>query len=250
MKKIIILAIISILAVFGMTGCDDNGVIPDPGNGNGDNPSVEKNTVLVEAYVAVGCGYCATIEPFLENLAMEYSRDEMILVELAPWGPNYKIAEAYQRYKWYGFSEGIPQVTFNGLNNNFYGVKNYNEIKNRIEAQLNLTPIIELEASKSSNGYETIISGKVKNISNSTLTYLAVNGMTIKNRGTTGFHYNVTDIFEDEKEIINSISPGEEKNFSITVNGYNWDGQNLDGVIFVQLLTDSKKTILQSVFID
>lgn len=250
MKKLIILVTIVVLTVFSMTGCDGGGIVPDPGNGNNGNvPDPVKNTVLVESFINPGCSQCKIIEPYLEQLAMEYSRDEMILVELVPWGTNYVITEAYQRYQWYGLSGGVPQTTFNGLNNNIYGATTYSVIKSGIEAQLAKTPAIELNATRVNNNSSIVITGTVKNISSNTLTNLVVNGMIIKDMGQTGFHYTVTDIFEDEKVVISSMAPDEEKSFSMTITNSQWTSQN-DGVIFVQSTSDSKKTVKQSLFLD
>ncbi len=95
-----------------------------------------------------------------------------------------------------------------------------------------------------------MITGKVKNIGSSELTDLVVNGMVFKNWNEQGFRYSVTDIFEDEKVVISSLAAGEEVDFTITVEGLNWDGENLDGVIFVQSVNHLKKVIRQSVFLD
>jgi len=248
LKKIILLILIGLLTVFVLTGC--NAIVPGEGEGEGEGePEPVKTTVLMEAFIAVGCSQCAKIEPIIENLAMEYSRDEMILVELVPWGTSYDLREAYQRYQWYGLSGGIPRTLFNGLNNNIDGPTTYSVIKSAIEAQLAKTPAIELTASKTNQNYTTVITGTVKNISSNTLSYLVVNGMIIKDSGQTGFHYTVTDIFEDEKVIISSIAPGEEKSFTITVTDSKWTSSS-DGVIFVQSTSDPKKTIKQSIFLD
>jgi thiol-disulfide isomerase/thioredoxin len=225
-----------------MTGCD--GIVSSEGEGEGEGEPEQKTTVLLEAFIAVGCSQCAKIEPIIENLAMEYSREEMILVELVPWGDFYDIRESYQRMtNLYNLETKIPQLTFNGLNNHVFGSTGvtYSYLKNIINAQLAKTPAIELTASKTNKNYTTIITGTVKNISSNTLSYLVVNGMIIKDMGQTGFHYTVTDIFEDEKVIISSIEPGEEKSFTITVTGSKWTTTS-DGVIFVQAISDSKKT--------
>ena len=248
MKKIIILIIIGFLAVFVMTGCDS--VIPAEGEGEGEGEGEPTQpTVLMEVFKVVDCSQCAKIQQIIENLAIEYSRDEMILVELVPWGSNYVIPEVYQRYQWYGLSGGVPQTTFNGLNNNIYGATTYSVIKSGIEAQLAKTPAIELNATRVNNNSSTVITGTVKNISSNTLTNLVVNGMIIKDMGQTGFHHTVTDIFEDEKIVISSMAPDEEKSFSITITNSQWTSQN-DGVIFVQSTSDPKKTIKQSIFLD
>ena len=243
MKKIIVLLVIGFLAIFIMTGCD----FTIPGEGEGEP---DKVVVLVEAYVASGCIHCQQMEPILEQLAGEYNRDEMILVEVIPWGDYYDIPEAYQRYQWYGLTGGVPQITFNGLNGNIFGESTYSTVKNRIESQLSAEPTIELEAFRTTDSTGTVISGKVKNISSTDLTNLVVNGMTFKDMGTMGFHYVVTDIFEKEKVSIPLLAPGQEVNFTITIEGLNWDGLNLDGVIFVQSVNHPKKVIRQSVFID
>jgi len=245
LKKIIVLLVIGFLVIFIMTGCDS--IIPGEGEGE---PEPDKVVVLVEAYVASGCIHCQQMEPILEQLAGEYNRDEMILVEAIPWGDYYDIPEAYQRYQWYGLTGGVPQITFNGLNGNIFGESTYSVIKNRIESQLSAEPTIELQAFRTTDSAGTVISGKVKNISGTDLTNLVVNGMTIKDMGTMGFHYAVTDIFEKEKASILLLAPGQEVNFTITIEGLNWDGLNLDGVIFVQSVNHPKKVIRQSVFID
>jgi thiol-disulfide isomerase/thioredoxin len=245
LKKIIVLLVIGFLVIFIMTGCDS--IIPGEGEGE---PESDKVVVLVEAYVASGCLHCQKVEPILEQLAGEYNRDEMILVEVIPWGDYYDIPEAYQRYQWYGLTGGVPQITFNGLNGNIFGESTYSTIKNRIESQLSAEPTIELQAFRTTDSTGTVISGKVKNISSTDLNNLVVNGMTFKDMGTMGFHYAVTDIFEKEKVNISLLTPGQEVNFTITIEGLNWDGLNLDGVIFVQSVNHPKKVIRQSVFID
>jgi len=246
LRKIIVLLVIEFLMIFVMTGCDS--IIPGEGEGEGEGePEPDKMTVLVEAYVAVGCSHCAQVEPILENLAMEYSRDEMILVELVPWGSTYNIREAYQRYNWYGLTGGVPQILFNGLNNNIQGATTYSVIKNIIEAQLATTPTIKLEASRTASSNGTVISGTVQNISSETLTNLVINEMTIKDMGTTGFHYCVTDIFEEDKVVISSLAPGEEESFTMTIEGLNWTAQT-DG--FVLSPAHPKKLIRQSVFLN
>lgn len=249
LKKNIIFIVIGFLILFTMFGCDGGGIIPDDDNNNDDSNMI-KNTVLIEAYIAVGCSACAKVEPILEQLVNEYSREEMILVEIDPWS-DYHTVETSQRYKWYGLTGGVPQILFNGLNNNIAGSSGatYSAIKSRIEAQLAINPTIKLEASRTTTSSGTVISGKVKNISSNTLTNLVVNGMVFKDMGKVGFRYTVTDIFEDEKIVINSLAPGEEKDFTMTIAGLKW-GTKDDGVIFVQSIADPKKTIRQSVFLD
>jgi filamentous hemagglutinin family protein len=245
MKKIFVLFMVVLLGIFLFIGCDGT-TIPNEGEGEGEGESEVQQVVLVEAIVAKGCSYCSVVEPYLEQLADEYTRDEMILVELIPWN-MYSIPEAYQRYQWYSFSTGTPQIMFNGLTSALLGSQTYSAIKLRIEGQLNLTPKISIQANRTSSGDSSIISGTIKNIGETTLSNIEINGMTFRSRGD--FPYAVTDIFEDEKIEISSLAAGESKAFTMTLEDINWDDQKLDGVIFVQETT-GKKIIRQSLFID
>ncbi len=74
--------------------------------------------------------------------------------------------------------------------------------------------------------------------------------MAFKDRGETGFHYSVTDIFEEQKVEINSLIPEEILDFSFILEGINWDGDNMHGVIFVQAPESPTKEILQAAFIE
>jgi len=247
MKKLIVLLLVISLVIFAITGCDSITPPPNGEEGEGEGEEEVKQVVLVEAFVAEGCPSCAKVEPYLEQLANEYGRDEMILVELIPWN-LYAIPEAYQRYEWYSYSTaGTPQIMFNGLTNPLVGSQSYSTIKSRIEAQLNATPKVSIQATRTEIGETSTISGTIKNISDTALSNLVINGMAFKERGD--FPYAVTNIFEEEKIEVSSLTAGESKDFTITLENINWDGQRLDGVIFVQETT-GKKTVYQSLFID
>lgn len=249
MKNILILLLIITLAAFAFTGCTPPNGTEGEGEGEGET---EQRTVLVEAFIAVECSECAKIEPFLEQLAREYNRKEMVLVEIAPWGKEYHTAETYGRFhNWYRLHSVVPQVLFNGLNSHIIGSTGVTlaTLKSKIEEQLAITPALKLEASRSTNSSGTVITGKVTNISKNTLTDLVVNGMVFIDRGTTGFRYSVTHIFENQKVAINSLAQDQEKEFAITIDGLSWSAKD-DGVIFVQSLADPNKTIHQSLFID
>lgn len=253
MKKIFVLFIAVSLMALTISGCNGgNGFTPPSGNEGEGEGEVETQVVLVELFIQEGCPNCAIIEPYLESMAAnDYSKDEMILVELAPYG-IYSNQEALDRYKWYlpnTSDRSTPNTLFNGMRDRIYGSSSYSSFKTRIDAQLNSTPTIHLEATRKTTAEGTVITGKVKNISDTELTGLAVNGMVFKNRNKSGFRYSVTDIFEDEKYYISSLAPGEVTNFSINIEGLNWDGQGLNGVVFVQSIHHAKKIIRQSLYI-
>ena len=250
MKKIFVLLITIFLTVFIIFGCAPPNGNEGEGEGEGE---IEKQVVLVELFIQEGCPNCAIIEPYLENMAVnDYSRDEMILVELAPYG-IYSNPEVLDRYKWYlpeKSDRSTPNTLFNGMTDRIYGSAGYSNFKTRIDAQLNYTPTIHLEATRKTTAEGTVITGKVKNISNIELTGLAVNGMVFKDRKKSGFRYSVIDIFEDEKYYISSLVPGEVIDFTINIEGLNWDGQGLHGVVFVQSIHHTKKIIRQSLYIN
>ncbi len=246
MKKLFVILLMLTLSLFVMTGCDGVG-IPSEGEAEGEGEEEARQVVLVEAYVAEGCGYCAKLEPHLELLAEEYNTDEMILVEIIPW-LSYVTTNGKERYDWYSLSGGTPQVLFNGLiYNPLTGNATYSTIKSRVEAQLSASPKIAIQANRTETNVTSTISVTIQNISDTTLTNLVINGMAFKKR--SDYPYAVTNIFEDEKITVSSLSAGESKSFSMTLENINWDGENKDGVVFVQGTT-GKKIIYQSLFID
>jgi len=246
MKKLIVVFSILLLAIFFITGCNNEMFK------GGKSANKTQQTVLVELYFADGCSSCAVVEPFLEQLAKEYSRASLILVEAPAWG-LYSTPEISDRYRWYfpeRSEQSVPNTLFNGLADRIHGVTDYEMIKEKIEALSSQQPMIELEATRETNSASFIFRGKVKNIGSSKLSNLVINGMVFADRGKTGFYYSVVDIFEDEKVTINSLAPGQEKDFAIGVEGLDWEGENLDGVIFVQSVNHEKKVIRQSIFVD
>lgn len=245
MKKIIVLLLILSLTIFAITGC--NGAIPPTeGEGEGEGEGKTEQVVLVEAYVSDGCANCKVVEPYLEQLAKEYGRDKMILVQIVPW-LSYVTTNGGDRYKWYSLSGGTPQILVNGLAYTpLTGTSSYLAIKNRIASQLNGTPRISIEATRTENNGTSVINGKIKNISSGDLLNLVVNCMTFRNNGV--FPYYVTKVFDDEKVSIPSLTAGETKNFSMTLEGVNWNAMKMNGVVFVQETT-GKKIVRQSLFI-
>ena len=243
MKKIIVLLLLLSLTIFAISGC--NGVVP-PTEGEGEGEGEDRQVVLVEAYVADGCANCKVVEPYLEQLAKEYGRDKIILVQIIPW-LSYATTNGGDRYKWYSLSGGTPQILVNGLvYTPLTGTPGYSTIKGRIAAQLSGTPRVSIEATRTEVEGTSVINGKIKNISSADLSNLVINCMTFKGKG--GYPYAVTKIYEDEKISIPSLAAGESKNFSITLEGVNWNSQRYNGVVFVQETT-GKKIVRQSLFI-
>ena len=253
MKKFLLILLAVGLTVCLLVGC--NVTTPSEGEGEGEGEGEEEiisRVVLVELFMSIGCPSCSVVEPILEQLAEEYDRTEMILVEEAGWG-LYSTTEISDRYKWYLPSDSdraTPNILFNGLNHKIHGDSTYSIIKSKIETELGKDVSISINATRSSDSTTTTISGTIKNIGSSTLDNLVINGMIYKDRGETGFRYSVTDIFAEQEVEISTLAPGDTHSFSFTLESFDWDGNYIDGVIFVQDKDSSTKEILQALYID
>lgn len=251
MKKLLLsLVVIGLIACL-FVGCTPT--TPSEGEGEGEGEDEVARVVMVEIFSQFGCAYCEIVEPILEQLAGEYSRDEMILVEERAYG-LYSSDEIFNRYKWYFPSvsdRSTPNVLFNGLNQRIHHTSTtYLIVKSKIETELAKEAKIEISAARDSYSTTNTISGTIKNISSSALSNLAINGMTFKDRGQTGMKYCVVDIFEEQKKTVATLEPGESYSFSFSLDGFDWEGNNMHGVIFVQDPNSTKKEVLQSFYID
>jgi thiol-disulfide isomerase/thioredoxin len=249
MKKLLLIVLMFGLIACLLVGC---GVVP-PNEGEGEGEGVTPRVVMVEIFSQEGCPYCKIAEPLLEQLAEEYSREEIVLVEERAYG-IYSLDEIRDRYEWYlpsSSDRGTPNILFNGLNQRIHGSSTYASLDGKIKLELNKEAKISItDTSRISDSTTTTISGTIKNISTSTLSNLVVNGMTFKDLGSTGLEYAVTDILEEQKETVATLEPEGTYNFSFTLEDINWDGNIIHGVIFVQAIQSSTKEILQSIYIE
>jgi thiol-disulfide isomerase/thioredoxin len=250
MKKFLLVLLMIGLIVGLFVGCDV--ATPSVGEGEGEGEEEVTRVVLVEIFSAFGCPYCEIVEPLMEQLAGEYRRDEMILVEERAWG-LYTSDEISDRYKWYfpsSSDRSTPNILFNGLNQRIHGSSSYAFIKSKIIAELGKEAKIKITVTRSGTSSSTTISGTIKNISSSTLDNLVINGMVFKDRGQTGLKYSVIDILDEQKETVATLEPGSTHNFSFTLPEIYWVINSIHGVIFVQDVDSSKKEILQAIYVD
>src|SRR5665648_637631 len=253
MKKLLLILLMAGLIAGLLVGC--NGVTPPSTEGEGEGegePETVARVVMVEAFTQSGCAYCAIVGPILEQVAQEYDRREIVLVEERAYG-IYSLDEIRARYSWYlpsSGDRGTPNILFNGLNYRIHGDSTYAAIKSKIVLELGKDAKIKITAARNSNSNTTTITGTIENISSSTLDNLVINGMTYKNRGGTGLKYAVTDIFAEQQEEVSTLAPGGTHNFSFTLEDIDWDGNYIDGVIFVQDTDSSTKEILQAKYIE
>ena len=123
------------------------------------------------------------------------------------------------------------------------------KFQEKIETQLARTPKITLTATRKTTSQETTLTGSATNVSSQTLTNLVINGMLITDEGETGSHYQVIDIFEEQKVPISSLSPQETQPFTFQLSGISWSAEKLHAVIFVQETLSEDKEIYQAIFI-
>ncbi|MDD4289007.1 MAG: hypothetical protein PHQ99_05415 [Atribacterota bacterium] len=122
-------------------------------------------------------------------------------------------------------------------------------VREKIETQLARAPKISLTVNRQSTSQETTLTGTATNTSDETLTDLVINGMLITDEGETGSHYQVIDVFEEQKVSIASLSPEETQEFSFQLTGISWNSGKLNGIIFVQETQSENKEIYQAIFI-
>ena len=246
MKKLLLILLAIGLIICLLVGCD--AVAPPVSEGGGESETIDR-VVLIE-FFTVGCPNCIIAEPIIEELAEEYERTEMILVEERPWGLPITPG-ANDRYKWYLPNAGdrsTPTTFYNGSNQIVHHGGAYYIFKSPIVNELAKDSKISITVTISENNGTTTLTGKIKNISNSTLDNLVINGMTYKDYNESGERYLVKDIFKGVEEVGESLEAGAEQSFTFTLEDVKWETNQLHGVIFVQ--SSSTKEVFQASYVD
>ena len=123
-------------------------------------------------------------------------------------------------------------------------------LREKLEAELSKDALVVITVKRTSKGEDTILDGSITNISSSPLRNLTINGMAFRDRNESGFRYSVVDIFEEQKVPIALLNPKAVQQFTMVIPDLNWDGFNLNGVIFVQVEQSATKEILQAAYVD
>lgn len=247
MKKLLLTLLVVSLIIFLFISCAPTTPTEGEGEGEGEEETVDR-VVMVELFTS-HCPICLVVEPILEELAEEYERSKMILVEVGTWGDAIT-AGGNDRYKWYlpdTYQRTTPNTLFNGLNQRIWKVATKYLFKSKIVAELAKDAKISINASKTENSGSTTLSGSIKNISTSSLKDLVINGMIFRDNGITGEKYMVSKIIKDTTEIGVTLAPGAEQSFEFVLEELSW-ATNINGVIFVQ--DSSTKEILQAKYVE
>jgi len=119
MKKILLILLIIGLITGLFVGCIPS-VPSTPSEVEGEEEEIEPTTfrvVLVELFNTQGCPACIQMNPIVEEVAQEYDKSQVILIEEATWG-LYSTPETSERYSWYlpeSKERKTPNILFNGL---------------------------------------------------------------------------------------------------------------------------------------
>jgi len=249
MKKIFLILLVVISVVFLFISCTPT--VPTEGEGEGEGEGEEETVdrvVMVELFTS-HCPNCLIVEPILEEIAEEYERSKMILVEVGTWGSTVTVG-GNDRYKWYLpdiFQRTTPNTLFNGSNDRIWKVATKYLFKSKIVAELAKNAKISINVSKTENSGSTTLSGNIKNISTSSLNNLVINGMIFKDNGVPGEKYMVSKIIKDTTEVGVTLASGAEQSFEFILEELSWLS-NVHGVIFVQ--GSSTKEILQAKYVE
>ena len=249
MKKLLLTLLVVSLIIFLFVSCAPT--TPTEGEGEGEGEGEEETVdrvVMVELFTS-HCPICLIVEPILEELAEEYDRTKMILVEIGTWGNTITLG-GNDRYKWYLpdiYQRTTPNTLFNGSNDRIWKVATKYLFKSKIVAELAKDAKISINVSKTENSGSTTLSGNIKNISTSSLNNLVINGMIFKDNGIPGEKYMVSKIIKDTTEIGITLDSGAEQSFEFILEELGWLA-NVHGVIFVQ--DSSTKEILQAKYVE
>jgi len=249
MKKFLLILLMAGLIACLLVGCNTTPPIDgeDGDEGEGEEEEVTR-VVLVELFTS-HCPNCKIVEPLLEEVAEEYERTEMILVEIGTWGDAITFG-GNDRYKWYlpdAYQRTTPNTLFNGSNQRLWLVAPKASYKSKIDIELAKEVEISIQVNKTEGSGSTTLSGSIKNISTSSLNNLVINGMIFKDNSIVGEKYMVSKIIKEAGESGVTLAAGAEQSFEFVLEELSW-GYNVNGVIFVQ--NSSNKEILQAIYVE
>jgi len=247
---------------------DSESVEPEPDEPGIDPDSITLNrVVMVELFVAPGCGRCPSAKSEMAQLLDEYGFDNIVVLEEYAW--NYPLSsgwatpETISRYSMYDANTGTPDAYFNGLNQSVHhSDSSYSNYKNAIDTELAKPAQIAISASvsKDSTAQSINISGSIQNINDSAFNNIAIGAMIyedsvpliVPDKPTYTANHVVRDILTPVQ--VDSLSSGGTYDFSFTANSEDlkWvkNFNNLHIVVYVQAPSSFTQEILQAIYVD
>jgi len=246
---------------------------PEPGESEPSEPGIDPDpitlnrVVMVELFVAPGCGRCPSAKSEMAQLLDEYGLDNIVVLEEYAW--NYPLSsgwatpETISRYSMYTSNAATPDGYFNGLNQSVhYYDSSYSSYKNAIDAELAKPAQIAISASasKDTSAQLVSISGSIQNISDNAFSNIAIGAMIyedsvpliVPDKPTYTANHVVRDILTPVQ--VDSLSSGGTYDFSFTANSEDlkWveNFNNLHIVVYVQAPNSITQEILQAMYVD
>jgi len=274
-KFLILLLVLLMLSIF--TGCT-SGVLPvadepAPEPQPDPTPITASRVAVMELFEGPACTRCAAVHSDIVKLRQEYGFDELIILEeyssdygeYTGWGVHDVLKRFWNYLNYLGIDGELPDAYFNGLNQTVHhsDMEGYDNYKTAIEAELAKSAKIAISASYEATGYIINITGRVFNISDSTLNNIVVEAMVYEDSVDliipeysidTIANHVVRDIitYEESGETIDSFAPGESYEFSLTSSSLSnvHDMSNIHVVVYVQAPYSSTKEILQALYVE
>jgi len=246
---------------------------PEPGESEPSEPGIDPDpitlnrVVMVELFVAPGCGRCPSAKSEMAQLLDEYGLDNIVVLEEYAW--NYPLSsgwatpETISRYSMYTSNAATPDGYFNGLNQSIhYYDSSYSSYKNAIDAELAKPAQIAISASasKDTSAQLVSISGSIQNISDNAFSNIAIGAMIyedsvpliVPDKPTYTAYHVVRDILTPVQ--VDSLSSERTYDFSFTANSEDlkWveNFNNLHIVVYVQAPNSITQEILQAMYVD
>lgn len=232
-------------------------------------PTTTKRVVMWELFIGPVCSRCEGVSQAIAQLRKEYAYDELVLLEEYGWDyqeyTGWEVQDVKTRYYDYRSvtgSEygGFPAAYFNGINQFvYYGDGGYDNYKAAIEAELSKPIKVTISATYDVAGTTVNINGSIYNSSDSALNNIVIEAMVYENsvyseKWDKNVDYVVRDIitYEESGELIESFSPEESHQFSLTSSNLSnvHDMSNIHVVVYVQAPFSPTKEILQALYVE
>jgi len=237
MKRIlqIMLGLILIGAAFSFVGiASGDGVdVPDAA------PRANNRVVLIEEFTADWCGPCASMRPAVEQVAQDYGKSQVALLEYHVWdsGNGLDNAKTNQRDDDYSVG-GIPDVWIDGTTNihGSYGSVSANKaaIETEVDARLPVNAPLTIDSTVSLSSSTIVMDATIDatgTVSQTNLNArLVIYEMGVSDGGSI-YDYVVRDF--EVQSISNSGFPHNlQKQFSVQSG---WTFTEIEAVVFVQV---------------
>jgi len=235
--------------------------------GTDPEPITLNRVVMVELFVAPGCGRCPSAKSEMAQLLDEYGFDNIVVLEEYAWNypfsSGWATSETISRYSMYTSNAATPDAYFNGLNQSVHCYdSSYSSYKNAIDTELAKPAQIAISASasKDTSAQLVSISGSIQNISDNAFSNIAIGAMIyedsvpliVPDKPTYTANHVVRDILTPVQ--VDSLSSGGTYDFSFTANSEDlkWveNFNNLHIVVYVQAPNSITQEILQAMYVD